>query len=356
MAAGLFLLLYIMGILIPQIKTEECPEGRICPITYPVRSDPGSDTCETAEAGTIRQAVREGVAGAIQSEVAPRLTDLLRRKYLGQNSRFAAESCLEIKEANPESESGYYWVEGSDGTGVLVYCEMSDDLAVLCGNGTAGWMRVANVNMSTDPECPGNEFEIVEDAVRVCIRSSVSPLGGCDSTSFPLYGIDYGKVCGRVIGYQIGLGEAFRDGIRFNFNINLPYVDGVSLTYGSPRNHIWSFASYSSEFFTACPCSSGSTETTPTFVGENYFCESGAKLFFSEFDSTTALFSDDALWDGEDCDQVPQSVEGPCCDGPPWFYRNLDSLTNDDIELRLCSDEQRIDENVSFEIVELYVQ
>ena len=354
MAAGMLLLL--VGILIPQIIAQECPEGQICPITYPVRSDPGSDTCETAEAGTIRQAVREGVAGVIQSQVAPRLDELLRQKYLGQNSRFAAESCLEIKVVKPESESGYYWVAGSDGAGVLVYCDMSDDLAVLCGNATAGWMRVANVNMSTDPECPGNEFELVEDVVRVCRRLSVDDLGGCDSTSFPLYSIFYGKVCGRVIGYQFGTGDAFQDGIRFNLNIDLPYVDGVSLTYGSPRNHIWSFASSTSEFFLVCPCSVGNTDTTPGFVGENYFCESGAKISTVDDPVFTTLYSDDALWDGEDCDQVPESIEGPCCDGPPWFYRNLDSLTNDDIELRLCSNAHRLDEEVSFQIVELYVQ
>ena len=359
MAARLLLLLVIVGILIPQIIAQECPEGQICPITYPVRSDPGGDTCETAEAGTIREAVREGVAGAIQSQVASRLDDVLRLKYLGQTSRFAADSCLQIKEAKPESESGYYWVTDSDGTAVRVYCDMSDDLAALCGNATSGWMRVANVNMSnriTDPECPGSEFELVEDVVRVCRRLLVDDNGGCNSHSFPLYSIDYGKVCGRVIGYQFGTGDAFQDGINSGFGIDKPYVDGVSLTYGSPRNHIWSFASYSTEFFTVCPCSNGSTETTPGFVGENYFCESGAKIFDFPVPVFTTLFSDDALWDGEDCGQVPDSVEGPCCDGPPWFYRNLDSLTNDDIELRLCSNAHRLDEEVSFEIVELYVQ
>ena len=349
MAARLILLL--VGILIPQIKAQECPDGQICPLAYPARSYSASDTCDTAEADMIRQEVREDVAGVIRSQV--------RRRFLGQDSRFAADSCLEIKEVRPESESGYYWVAMSNGTGVLVYCEMSDDLAVLCGNTTAGWMRVANVNMSdpiTDPECPGNEFELVEDVVRVCRRSSVNDLGGCDSTSFPLYSVIYGNVCGRVIGYQYGTGDAFQDGITYDLNIDLPYVDGVSLTYGSPRNHIWSFASYTSEFFSGCPCSVGSTDTTPAFVGENYFCESGAKISTVDPPVFTTLYSDDALWDGEDCGQVLQSIEGPCCDGAPWFYRNLDSLTNDDIELRLCSNAHRLDEEVSFQIVELYVQ
>ena len=60
---------------------------------------------------------------------------------------------------------------------------------------------------------------------------------------FPSQGIQYSQVCGRVSAYQFGDTQAF---FLVNLNhtqtINSQYVDGVSLTYGNPRQHIWIFA------------------------------------------------------------------------------------------------------------------
>ena len=62
-------------------------------------------------------------------------------------------------------------------------------------------------------------------------------------------------VCGRIIGYQIGSTDAFcpfqsRCNYRRNDDPAIPraytiddvYVDGLSLTHGHPREHIWTFA------------------------------------------------------------------------------------------------------------------
>ena len=53
----------------------------------------------------------------------------------------------------------------------------------------------------------------------------------------------------------------------------------------------------------------------PTFVGDNYFCESGNPL--NSFVNTNELeYTDDPLWDGE----------GQCCSGnttAPWFNVKL---------------------------------
>ena len=47
----------------------------------------------------------------------------------------------------------------------------------------------------------------------------------------------YSRVCGRVIGYQFGSTDAFRSRLT---NIDqVAYVDGISITHGSPCNHIW---------------------------------------------------------------------------------------------------------------------
>ena len=48
-------------------------------------------------------------------------------------------------------------------------------------------------------------------------------------------------MCGRVIGYQFESPDAFYHDHALG-NINQPYMDGISVTYGSPRTHIWTFA------------------------------------------------------------------------------------------------------------------
>ena len=48
----------------------------------------------------------------------------------------------------------------------------------------------------------------------------------------------YNQVCGRIIGYQIGGPDTF----IFARTLLTYYVDGVSVTTVSPRQHIWTFA------------------------------------------------------------------------------------------------------------------
>lgn len=346
-----FVLLCVLGVLTPFATSQICPEGQVCPATYPVRSDPGSETCDTAEAATIRSEIQMGVAQVIESEVKPRLDRILQDRYQGLSSRFPAESCAAIREAHPGVSSGNYWLADSNGNPQSVYCDLSEDLASVCSNGTVGWIRVASYNVS-DPDqgCPDGEFVLLENPRR-CERTDPG-VYGCNAGSFSVKGIDYDKVCGKVIGYQEGTGDAFQRGVEFGRDINDVYVDGVSLTYSSPRQHIWSFASYTSEFFTVCPCSTGTGETTPLFVGNDYFCESGANTNDVDNEIFNVLFEDDPIWDGMGC----REVEVPCCSGSPWFYKSLPATTNADIEIRLCADDNSGDEMVNFFLVEIYVQ
>ena len=46
----------------------------------------------------------------------------------------------------------------------------------------------------------------------------------------------YQRVCGRARGYQKGTPDGFRSG-----SVNDIYVDGLSITHGSPRQHIWTY-------------------------------------------------------------------------------------------------------------------
>ena len=110
---------------------------------------------------------------------------------------------------------------------------------------------------------------------------------------FSTYG-NYSQVCGKVIGYQyhspdaVYLGrykaETYGSLVDSHHNdINSYYVDGVSITHGYPRQHIWTLiaglieASFYIDGRYNCPLSDGSLQNTSiqTFVGNDYFCESG---------------------------------------------------------------------------------
>ena len=51
-----------------------------------------------------------------------------------------------------------------------------------------------------------------------------------------MYGIHYSQICGRVIGYQFGDSNAFHWPGEFVDDIDTPYIDGVSVTYGTPHS------------------------------------------------------------------------------------------------------------------------
>ena len=63
----------------------------------------------------------------------------------------------------------------------------------------------------------------------------------------------------------------------------------------------------------------------PSFVGENFFCESGNS---GPYESKWYL--DDPLWDSQGC-----ASGSTCCDrGGPWFTTTLSEEVSDDIEVR----------------------
>ena len=101
-------------------------------------------------------------------------------------------------------------------------------------------MRVANLNMTdTNQQCPENLRLSYTDPIRLCGSRTDS---SCDSVTFTTYGIQYQQVCGRVRGYQFGTPDAFNTPHCPGIKIDKPYVDGVSITHGSPRMHIWTYA------------------------------------------------------------------------------------------------------------------
>lgn len=218
-----------------------------------------------------------------------------------------------------------------------------------CGTGL--WYRVAYLNMS-DPsqQCPSAWRENNTNGLRSCRRPQTSS-GSCSSTNYTT-DREYKNVCGRAIGYQIGTPDAFALG-AVNQSIDSYYVYGVSVTHRIPPSHIWTFAAGLTEEGISyrsynCPCSDISSQNPPSFVGNNYYCESGNPSDMHVFDR---FYGNDPLWDGQQC-------EGSCCGNgtsPLWFSVELPNPTSDDIEVRICSAEQSYDD-IALQLLEIYIQ
>ena len=252
-------------------------------------------------------------------------------------SRFPT-SCSDVLTSDPTAPSGYYNIKLSNGTATTVYCNMD-----LNCNGERGWMRVGYLNM-TDPneQCPPGFRLYEENGVRACGKYTT----GCVSVTYPSHDISYSQVCGRVIGYQKGTTDAIHSQ---QLGIDGAYVDGVSITRGYPKQHIWTFMAAFDENSFHCPCAPNSPVTLPSFIGNDYFCESGNP---EPYDHSKFYYAD-PLWDGKQCGLI----EKECCNatGIPWFHKPLQQLTTDYIELRVCSDESRDNEDSPVELVEIYV-
>ena len=200
-----------------------------------------------------------------------------------------------------------------------------------CG-GEGGWTRVAYINMAEpNANCPQGLTNEVLQGLSLCAHN----IFNCAGIGFPTHSINYQKVCGRLRGYQDDSTEGFYPYSYAQDQIpDEIYLDGVSITYGSPRTHIWSYVAGSQSNAVglfSCPCNTGSIVEIPDFVGSDYYCESGADKN-AEFDE---FHAHDPLWDGELCNDL----EGPCCDNNPnlpWFKKELNASINEDIELRLC--------------------
>ena len=225
-----------------------------------------------------------------------------------------------------------------------------------CG-GTWGWRRAVYLDM-TDPNtnCPSG-WNMTGYSKRTCGRAT-DGYNTCDSVFFPVSGGPYSQVCGRIRAYQWGLPDGFYGYTNVRqTTIDSAYVSGVAVMYGSPRQHIWTFANGEWENFNSpytrsiCPCDTSIIISIPPFIGEDYFCESGYV-----FDSRIPWFrlhSSDILWDGRDCHS-----NSTCCSlhNPPYFTRTLNQTASDDLELRMCLREIASNENIAVELVELYVK
>jgi len=273
---------------------------------------------------------------------------------LGTEMFLPAKSCAEIYRINKASRgiSGYYWIKTDDVH--LVYCDME----LSCGDQTGGWMRIYSFATSNGDACPVGWY----GDQGLCRGDTKA---GCYSAYFPTYKAQYKHVCGKVKGYQKGTPNAFyptsyffgnHDDIKptvYSASLDGVYVDGVSITFGSPRKHVWTYAVGLSDDATYdccnCPCAKYPGPPPPYFVQDHYYCESGNTG--SAHQST--FYDRDVLWDGKGCAEYNN-----CCSQPglPWFYRLFPHYEKGDFEVRICYDQDYSDESVLIEAMEIYVQ
>ena len=281
------------------------------------------------------------------------ITDGPSRVYCGMN--YTGSSCEDIYNNNPETSDklGYYRINESQWS----YCDMiaitiaNGDIICTCAGVGGGWSKIVNINISAGDDCPGEWRKATQSDVSFC-RVASDDRYTCSSAIFSTNGISYQRVCGRARGYQKGdTGAFYGSRSYYSRTIDEDYVSGLSITYSSnSRQHIWTFASGRGERNSNqlnCPCSVNGGYSSPSFVGNNYYCES-ASWYRSDYDT---YFFNDTLWDGAGC------IDN-CCDDTtqPWFYRQLNQTTQDDIEARICAHGNFRWRSTLIDQLELYIQ
>ena len=326
--------------------TETLPE--LCSsVSNGVQRSSGDDSIVAAVMQELTEVVNDCINNTIIDLFAPLLSQL-SQLVTGLTPSHPATSCMEILQVAPQSFSGLYWIRDNEHDAKHMYCDMERS----CKGVAGGWMKIISIDMTQGSTCPSG-LKTLKDPQPLCAISTYN--AGCSSAMFPVQGIQYSRVCGKIIGYQHKTTDGFHPYIQGGQTIDSTYVDGISLTHGSPRRHIWTFVSalheHDSVWQDVCTCTNTrNTQTAPipSFVGHDYFCDTGSENRFEY-----KFYGDDPLWDGDGCGEF-----NTCCswNTPPWFMKQLSSPTSDDIEMRLCANENRNNEDVRMKTMEIYVQ
>ena len=277
----------------------------------------------------------ESIKSLVASQKRDNEVEMERKECDQEEQLQAIESALEEKKETAEGVRKFSHPCGGHGWKTVAYLDFRrDDTDCLAGFRTG----------------EGNKPHVCVSTTSLFIFNG-DPI--CSAAfSFPPPG-PYSSVCGRIAAYQLGTDHRA-------FVPNVYYHSGVTLTYGGDLSeittgatHIWSFVVGSTQDQTStpssnrCPCDMGSPPSS--FVGDDYFCESGNTEVLPTGMAT--FFPGNLLWDGLGC--IPSST---CCSriGHPYFVKHLGTTTTEDIDMRTCTSGGL--EDTVIELIELYVK
>ena len=251
------------------------------------------------------------------------------------------DSCESVANFPISLPSGMYRILSSGNTSIDRYC--STTITLFCNGIPGRWKRIAYLNTYENLVMCPDGFEVRSDTSNPPLCRRTDTIAGCSSVIYPSNGVSYSQVCGTVQVHPEGSPDSFlsvnhripRNGQSVNQN----YVDGVSLTYGdSPnRNHIWTYTAAITVRDDRRGCDICDF-MKPSFIGTDFTC------YTAYCDDLNNCYPS-TLW-GNASQQ---------CLGNETFYRQLSESTTDNVEMRVCRDQDRSDEDILISYVEIYV-
>ena len=240
-------------------------------------------------------------------------------------------SCEELGKLSLLFPSGIYRVRSYKCSFIHKYC--STNRVASCRGVPGNWRRIAYLNTNENPvSCPDN-FEVRDPNSNPPLCRRTNPNKGCSSVTYPSNGMSYSQVCGTVRIHAAGTPDGF-----ITFRDRSMYVDGVYFTHGvsSSRNHIWTYSA-ATAYGNTRGCSPCYFQKPMNMPGKNYTC---ITLHCDIINCYQGV-----LWGNAT----------QLCFGNGTFYRQLSESTTDNIEMRVCRDERRSNEDIFISFVELFV-
>lgn len=256
-----------------------------------------------------------------------------------------ARTCAEVLAEDPGAASGEYELVGPDGRRVRVICDMDRK--------GGGWGLALRMDTDADQACPPGWLRqsTGDSSPEVCTRP-LAPAASAAAATFPAPQAAYQEVLGRAEGLQFQSmdGFAYNGGPVADRSLGGIYVDGVSITAGTPAEHVWTYAVAWSEDDniqnSRCPCQEGAAP--PDFVGDHMSCEAGVRGV-----PPIGWYVDDPLWDADgdgdlsSCDTLP---------APGDFHVVLQREAKGPLVVRLMADQESENEDVGLNVLELWVR
>ena len=109
-------------------------------------------------------------------------------------------------------------------------------ISSFCAGVGGEWRRIASINICAGDDCPTGWSNSSYNSISFCRAPSDSI--GCYLTFFSTNGTSYQHVCGRARGIRRDHQILFMK-MHNLISIDSYYVDGLSITHGNPRQHIW---------------------------------------------------------------------------------------------------------------------